>query len=419
MSQRRVAVTGLGIVSPYGGDIDSFYSHLLSGVSAVDLLSIEDPAGDLNIPAVQCQYFNPEELLDKPLIRTMDRFSQLGATAAFSAWKDAGFSLEEPGEKLDYGLSWGTGVGGVSTFEQGYKNLYRANKRLASPLSIVMAMNNSCAAHISIQLGLGGPCMTHSVACASSTVAIGEAFHHIRSGRASMMMVGGSEAPLVYGVLRAWDAMRILAPADADSARSACRPFSTNRGGLVLGEGAGAMVLEDWDHAVNRGARIYAELAGYGMSCDHSHLVHPDARGEIRAIEQSLAMANLDASDIDYVNAHATSTKDGDIAEINALKAVFGDHAATLPISSTKSMLGHMLGATGVVEAIVTVMALKNNVAPPTAHLTNIDPECEGVHHIRENPLTDRQIDSALSNSFAFGGVNSVLAFRSPESPDK
>lgn len=414
MSYRRVAVTGLGIVSPYGGGLESFFSHLLNGESSLDLLTLEDPAGDLNLPALQCHHFNPEEYLTKPLIRTMDRFSQLGATAAFSAWEDAGFSLEETDEKLDYGLSWGTGVGGVSTFEQGYKNLYRSNKRLASPLSIVMAMNNSAAAHISIKLGLGGPCMTHSVACASSTVAIGEAFHHVRSGRSPLMLVGGSEAPLVYGVLRAWDAMRIMAPADKTTAPSACRPFNADRAGLVLGEGAGAMVIEDWEHAVKRGAHIYAELAGYGTSSDHDHLVHPDSKGEARAIKQALAMASIDVKDVDYVNAHATSTRDGDPAEIDALKAVFGNHAATLPVSSTKSMLGHLLGATGIVEAIITVMALEKNAAPPTAHLNDIDPACEGVFHIRENPITDRPLNAAISNSFAFGGVNAVLAFRSP-----
>ena len=413
MSQRRVAVTGLGIVSPYGGDTEDFFSHLLHGESAVDLLSIEDPAGDLHIPAVQCHHFNPEEALGKPLIRAMDRFSQLGATAAFSAWRDAGLTFDHDHERSDYGLSWGTGVGGVSTFEQGYKNLYRANQRLTTPLAIVMAMNNSAAAHISIKLGLGGPCLTHSVACASSTVAIGEAFHNIRSGRASLMVVGGSEAPLVYGVLRAWDAMRILAPADAQSAHAACRPFSADRAGLVLGEGGGAMVIEDWDHAVKRGARIYAELAGYGTTCDHSHLVRPDSTGEVKAIEQALSLANLSVDDIDYVNAHATSTRDGDLAEINALKAVFGDRAPTLPVSSTKSMLGHLLGATGVVEAIITTMALHKHAIPPTAHLKDIDPECDGVYHITDKPLIDKPLRAALSNSFAFGGVNAVLAFRS------
>lgn len=412
MSRRRVAITGLGLINPFGGDLGEFFSCLLSGESAISLLTMDDPAGSLRLPALQCRDFNPVEILGKPLTHTMDRFSQLGAAAAFSAWRDAGLSLENNEEQIDYGLSWGTGVGGVSTFEQGYKNLYRSNQRLATPLTVVMAMNNSAAAHISIKLGLAGSCLTHSVACASSTVAIGEALHAIRGGRASLMVVGGSEAPLAYGVLRAWEAMRILAPADIDTAPAACRPFSKNRAGLVLGEGAGAMIIEDWDHALARGARIYAELAGYGSSCDHSHLVRPNTSGEIRAIRQALATGNLGTDEIDYVNAHATATAEGDLTEITALKAVFGDHAAALPVSSTKSMHGHLLGATGVIEAIITVMALYKNAIPPTAHLDTVDPACEGVHHVIGKPITDRHLRAALSNSFAFGGVNAVLAFR-------
>ena len=289
MAQCRVAVTGLGLINPFSGDLENFFSRLLNSESAIRLLTLDDPAGSLSLPALQCQGFNPVDLLGKPLSHTMDRFSQLGAAAAFSAWRDAGFSLDNNAERVDYGLSWGTGVGGVTTFEHGYKNLYRSNQRSASPLTVVLAMNNAAAAHIAIKLGLAGSCLTYSVACASSTAAIGEAFHSIRSGRASLMVVGGSEAPLAYGVLRAWEAMRVLAPGDADTAHAACRPFSKDRAGLVLGEGAGAMVIEEWDHAVTRGAHIYAELAGYGTSCDHTHLVRPNTEGEIKAIQQALA----------------------------------------------------------------------------------------------------------------------------------
>jgi 3-oxoacyl-[acyl-carrier-protein] synthase II len=412
MAQRRVAVTGLGLINPFNGDLEGFFSRILNGESAISLLTIDDPAGALRLPALQCRNFNPVEVLGKPLTHTMDRFSQLGAAAAFAAWRDAGFSLENNAERTDYGLSWGTGVGGVTTFEQGYKNLYRSNQRLATPLAVVLAMNNAAAAHISIKLGLAGSCLTYSVACASSTVAIGEAFHIIRDGRASLMVVGGSEAPLAYGVLRAWEAMRILAPGDADTAHAACRPFSKDRAGLVLGEGAGTMVIEDWDHAVARGARIYAELVGYGTSCDHTHLVRPNSAGEINAIRQALATGDIGIDEVDYVNAHATATPEGDLAEITALQTVFGDHAATLPVSSTKSMHGHLLGATGVIEAIITVMALHKSAIPPTAHLDAVDPACQGVHHVIGKPLTDKPLRAALSNSFAFGGVNAVLAFR-------
>jgi 3-oxoacyl-[acyl-carrier-protein] synthase II len=412
MVQRRIAVTGLGLVNPFGGDVEGFFAHLLNADSAISLLTIDDPAGVLSIPALQCRDFNPVDVLGKPLAHTLDRFSQLGAAAAFSAWRDAGLPLDDNAGRLDYGLSWGTGVGGVTTFEQGYKNLYRSNQRLFTPLAVVMAMNNAAAAHIAIKLGLAGSCLTYSVACASSTVAIGEAFHAIRGGRASLMVVGGSEAPLAYGVLRAWESLRILAPGNRDTAHAACRPFDKDRAGLVLGEGGGAMVMEDWDHATARGARIYAELVGYGTTCDHSHLVRPNPEGEIEAIRQALALGNLGIDEIDYVNAHATATAEGDIAEIIALKAVFGRHAATLPVSSTKSMHGHMLGATGAVEAISTVMTLHKKAIPPTAHLETVDPVCEGVHHVIGKPLIGMPLRAALSNSFAFGGVNAVLAFR-------
>ncbi len=413
MNHRRVAVTGLGLVNPYGGKPEDFFSHLLQGQSAISLLTNDDPAGPLSMPALQCHHFDPVSSLGKPLSHTMDRFSQLGATAAFSAWQDAGLALEANNGEADYGLTWGTAVGGVTTYERGYQDLYRGNKKLFSPIAVVMGMNNAAAAHIAIKLGLAGSCLTYSVACASSTVAIGEAFHAIRSGRSSLMVAGGSEAPLAYGVLRAWAALRILAPADAATAHEASRPFSKDRAGLVLGEGAGALVLEAWDHAQARGAKIYAEMVGYGTTCDHSHLVRPNVAGEVAAIQQALTVGNLDVNDIDYVNAHATATLEGDRTEISALKTVFGKSAASLPVSSTKSMHGHLLGAAGAIEAIATVMALEKNAIPPTAHLKEVDPACEGVHHIMEQPLTERPLRAAISNSFAFGGVNAVLAFRS------
>lgn len=412
MVQRRVAVTGLGIVNPFSGNLDNFFSHLLNGQSAISLLINDDPAGSLRLPTLQCQHFDPVESLGKPLAHTMDRFSQLGATAAFSAWCDAGLSLENNSGHSDYGLSWGTAVGGVTTYERGYQDLYRSNQRLFSPIAVVMAMNNAAAAHIAIKLGLAGSCLTYSVACSSSTVAIGEAFHAIRSGRASLMVAGGAEAPLAYGVLRAWAALRILAPGDAATAHAASRPFSKDRAGLVLGEGAGALVIEEWDHAIARGAHIYAEMVGYGTTCDHYHLVRPNPEGEIKAIRQALTVGNLGIDEIDYINAHATATPEGDSAEITAVKEVFREYAATLPVSSTKSMHGHLLGAAGAIEAIITVMALHKNAIPPTAHLKEIDPACEGVRHVIDKPLTDKPLRAALSNSFAFGGVNAVLAFR-------
>jgi 3-oxoacyl-[acyl-carrier-protein] synthase II len=393
MSQRRVAITGLGLVSPYGGDLADFFRRLAAGESAVRYLLTDDLPRPLSMASM------------------MDRFAQLGMAAAFGAWDDAGLPRQAAGESRDgWGVAWGTALGGTLTYEKGYRDLWQKGRERLSPLSIVLGMNNAANAHISIQLGLGGVSMSHTVACASSTIAIGEAFRRVRSGEATIMVSGGSDVPQAYGIARAWEALRVMAPGDAETSPTACRPFATDRRGLVLGEGGAALVLEDWDHAVARGARIHGEMVGYGASCDHSHLVRPEAEGQIRALQLTLADAGLTAADIDYINAHGTATAEGDPVEVAALKAVFGQRAEVLPVSATKSMHGHLLGAAGAIEAIATVLALREQVIPPTAHLDNLDPACAGVDHVtaaRHQPLR-----AALSNSFAFGGSNAVLAFR-------
>ena len=272
-------------------------------------------------------------------------------------------------------------------------------------------MNNAANAHISIQLGLGGVSMSHTVACASSAVAIGEAFRRVRSGEAPIMLTGGSDAPQAYGVARAWEALRVMASGDENTSPKACRPFSADRTGLVLGEGGAALVLEDWAHAVARGAKIHGEMVGYGTSCDHSHLVRPEAAGQVRALHAALNDAGLSANEIDYINAHGTATAEGDPVEVAALKMVFGARVTQLPVSASKSMHGHQLGAAGAIEAIVTVLALREQAIPPTAHLDQIDPACLGVDHVRTGRRS-QHLRAALSNSFAFGGSNAVLAFR-------
>jgi 3-oxoacyl-[acyl-carrier-protein] synthase II len=303
-------------------------------------------------------------------------------------------------------------MGGTLSYEKGYRELWQKGRERLSPLSVIIGMNNAANAHISIQLGLGGISMSHSVACASSAIAIGEAFRRIRSGEATVMVTGGSDVPQAYGVARAWEALRVMATGDADTSASACRPFAADRRGLVLGEGGAALVLEDWDHAVRRGARIQGEIVGYGTSCDHTHLVRPEAAGQVRAIAATLADARLEPGDIDYVNAHGTATAEGDPIEITALRSAFGEHAAALPVSATKSMHGHLLGAAGAIEAITTVLALREQVIPPTANLAgNLDPACAGVDHVFV-ARRDRPLQAAISNSFAFGGSNAVLAFR-------
>lgn len=412
MSQRRVAITGLGLVSPYGGNADDFFTRLCAGQSAVGYLLTDDVPRPLSIPFVSCPGFDPDQALGKPLASMMDRFAQLGMAAAFAAWDHAGLARQADGESRDdWGVAWGTALGGTLAYEKGYRELWQKGRERLSPLTVVLGMNNAANAHMSIQLGLGGVSMSHTVACASSAIAIGEAFRRVRSGEATIMLTGGSDVPQAYGVARAWEALRVMAPGDAETSTAACRPFSADRRGLVLGEGGAALVLEDWEHALARGARIHGEIVGYGTSCDHSHLVRPEAEGQIRALQLTLADAGLNPAAIDYVNAHGTATTEGDPVEIAALKAVFGDHAERLAVSATKSMHGHSLGAAAAIEAIATVLALREQTIPPTAHLAQLDPGCAGVDHVT-TARTGQPLRAALSNSFAFGGSNAVLAFR-------
>lgn len=416
-------MTGVGLVNPFGDDsgdsdgkrdsaADDFFRRIMQGESAVRLYR-HPLANELAQPAVYCAAFDGDAAIGRVLVNVTDRYSQLGLAAAFSAWRDAALPPDGMTQNHGrYGVSWGTGTGGVLTYEKGYNNFYINHKRLVSPLTVALAMHNAAASHIAISLKLGGPCLTYSVACASSSVAIGEAFRRIQTGEADLVVAGGSEAPLALSVMLAWEAMRVIATGDEETAYRACRPFQEGRSGLVLGEGAAALILEDWDSAVARGARIYCELAGYGQSCDHTHLVRPDPDGQRRAIAAAIDEAGLQPADIGYVNAHGTATREGDPIEIGVLRALFGDHAKTLAVSSTKSMHGHLLGAAGAMEAAITVLALARQEIPPTANLEQVAADCAGVRHVLGVGLRDVPFQAALSNSFAFGGSNAVLAFR-------
>ena len=419
MRLHRVAITGIGVISPYGGDARDFFERLLAGESAVrHLLVTQDLPRPMSHPFVSCAGFDAEAALGKPLALMMERFAQLGVAAAFQAWEQAGLPRrpdEAQGDEREaWGCIWGSALGGLEAHERGGRDLWVRGRDRVSPLSVVQGMNNAVNAHISIQLGLGGLSTSHTAACASSSIAIGEAFRRVRSGEAAVMVTGGSDVCQSYSVLRAWEAMRVMAPGDADTAPVACRPFAADRAGLVLGEGGAALVLEAWDHAIARGATIHGEIVGYGTSCVHSHLVRPHRQGQERALRAALDDAGLAPQEVGYVNAHGTATPEGDPVEVAALCAVFGDGARALPVSATKSMHGHLLGAAGAIEAVATVLALREQAIPPTAHLAGrIDPACEGVDHVlqgrRHVPLR-----AALSNSFAFGGSNAVLAFRAP-----
>ena len=412
----RVAVTGLGMVSPFGGSTQDFFTRMLAGESAVALYETDDAPRGLSVPAVRCADFDPAERVPKHLLGTMDRYTQLGMAAALEAWAHAGLTPGAHEESDDAGVAWGSALGGTLAYEKGYRDLWQNGLERISPLSVVQGMNNAASAQIGIALGLGNSCLTYTVACASAAAAIGEAFSRIRHGDAKIMLTGGSDAPLAYAVVRAWEAMRVMATGDAETAYRACRPFHADRRGLVLAEGAAALVLEDWDHAVARGAPILAEMVGYGASCDHNHLVRPDERGQVRALRQALDQAGLAPEDIGYVNAHGTATREGDPTEIQALKTVFGAHAEHLPVSATKSMHGHVMGATGAIEALITVLALQQDAIPPTAHLDHVDPACAGVRHMIQAEH-GAGLQAALCSSFAFGGSNAVLAFKASPAP--
>ncbi|MDD5365985.1 MAG: beta-ketoacyl-[acyl-carrier-protein] synthase family protein [Gallionellaceae bacterium] len=409
---RKVAITGLGVVVPHGMEVAAFFDALMHGESALKVHSPNGAPGPVAIPAGRCEYFDAVAALGRARANGMDRYSQIGTAAALSAWNDAGLDFASGIDHDDIGVFWGTGGGGTSTVERGYQDLFLRARPRISPLSVILGMNNAAASHIGMALGLGGANFTYSVACASSAIALGEAFRRVRSGEAPIALAGGSETPLTYGVIRAWESLQVLAPGDEDTAHAVCRPFHSDRRGLVLSEGAGAMVLEDWQHAVARGADIHAELAGFGTSCDHTHLSRPDPTGQVRAMRAAIDDAGLNPADIDYVNAHGTATREEDVAETEALRKVFGKHAPDVAVSATKSMHGHLMGATGIVEAIVTALALRRQSVPPTAFLDTLDPACAGLHHVTRAE-TGFRIRAALSNSFAFGGSNAVLAFRS------
>lgn len=413
MTRRRVAITGLGLVSPYGGDLADFFARLSAQESAITHHRTDDKPRPLSLPLVLCRDFDAAAAIGKPLAALTDRFAQLALSAAFSAWDNAGLSRSANGQdRSDWGVDWGTSLGGSYYSEKVYRDLWQEGRDRVAPLSVLLGMNNAANAHLSIQFGLGGMSVSHSVACASSAISIGEAFRRVRSGEATVMLCGGSDVPQSYGVMRAWEAMRVLAPGEEHSSSMACRPFSSERRGLVLGEGAAALVLEDWDHAQARGATIHGELAGYGTSCDHTHLVRPDVAGQARALRLALADASLAPEEIGYVNAHGTATAEGDPTEVAALREVFGSHASQLAVSSTKSLHGHLLGAAGAIEALITVLSLREGVAVGTAHLEgHIDAACEGVDHVTST-RRNLPLQAALSSSFAFGGSNAVLAFR-------
>lgn len=408
VSTRRVVVTGLGIVDPLGQGTQAFFERVAGGYVHQRLFQTSLTAPALQTPAVYCDPFDFKARWGKPAHPATDRYAQLGIYAAREAWEHAGLSPAEHDAKS--GVMWGTALGGMMAYENGLDRAWLQHKDRASPLAIVQGMNNSCASHLAIDLGLGNSCLTYTIACASAATAIGEGYRRIADGYADRMLVGGSDNPLLYGVIRAWQGMRVLAHSQDNE--PVCRPFDMARRGLMLGEGASALVLEEFESAKTRGAPILAELAGYGVNCDHDNLVRPSQSGQVQAMKAALQDAQLNPEDIGYINAHGTATLEGDPIEVAAICEVFGAHADKLPVSATKSSHGHMMGATGAVEASISVLALTQHRLPPTASLTAVDPACQGVRHITEHELHVPSIKAVMSNSFAFGGSNAVLVFK-------
>lgn len=408
---RRVVITGMGILSPVGNSCEEFFSNLSAGRSGIRRTS-SDFVDGLSVKIAAEVDFDAEAYFSKKTARTLDRVSQFAMVAASQACQDA--ALELPGEeKRRAGVYLGTGMGGARTLEDSYFQLFKQNVRRLHPLTVVMAMNNAAASYISMAHELKGPCLTFSTACSSSAVAIGEAFRQIKHGYADVMLAGGTESLLTFGVMMSWDSIGTLA-LEAEDPSASCRPFSKDRTGFVLGEGAAILVLECLDRAQERGARIYGEMIGYGSTADADHITKPSVDGQAYAIEAALEEAGIVSQDIDYINAHGTATVANDMVETQAIKKVFGKRAYDIPVSSTKSMHGHLLGAAGAVELVASVLAMKHQTAPPTSTLTMPDPECD-LDYVPVKARTGLHLKTVMSNSFAFGGTNAVLIVRKHE----
>ena len=408
---KRVVITGMGIISPIGNTCEDFFNNLAAGRSGIRRMSA-DFADRLSIRIAAQADFNADDHFSKKDARTMDRATQFARVAASQAWQDSRLQLAD-GEKTHAGVYLGTGMGAANTLEASYEQLFLQKVKRLHPLTVVMVMNNAAASFISIDRGLKGPCLTFSTACSSSAIAIGEAFRLIKHGYADVMLAGGTESLLTYGNLMSWESIGTLA-LEADDPSTSCRPFSKDRTGFVLGEGAAVLVLESLDRAKTRGANIYGEVKGYGSTADAEHITKPSVEGQARAIGAALEEAGMGADGIDYINAHGTATQANDAVETRAIKKVFGRRAYAIPISSTKSMHGHLLGAAGAVELVASVLALRHRIVPPTATLTVPDPECD-LDYVPGKARTGIDLRTVMSNSFAFGGTNAVLIVRKYE----
>ena len=406
---RRVAVTGIGVVSPLGNSLDEVFENARAGRSGVHRLDTPY-AHRLGAPLGATARFDGSEYFDAAKLRMLDRVSQFALVAAGDAITHSQIRLHE----MDLGRAGvfiGTGMAGTQSSDDGYKTLYGDASDRIKPFTVLLGMHNAPAGWIGIEHALRGPNLTYSTACSSSAVAMGEAWLRVASNSIDVALAGGCEAPLSFGSLKAWEALHTLASVDKEDPSTSCKPFAKNRSGMVLGEGAAMLVLEAWDAAVARDATIHGEIIGYGLTTDAGHITRPSVDGQAAAMRAALKSAAVDGTAIDAINAHGTGTQANDPVETAAIRAVFGEHARRLPISATKAMHGHLLGAAGALECVLSLLAMQHQVLLPTVHLNVPDPECD-LDYVANVARTNVSVRTMLSNSFAFGGTNAVLVLR-------
>lgn len=400
---RRIVITGMGVISPIGQSVGEFRKNLFAGKGGIESVGFTYRNAEVRFPAAAVKDFKAEDWIDPKKAPLLDRFSQFAVAAAQQAVRDSGLELTpEIAERT--GVITGTGVGGQNTLEDSYMRLLDVNgSPRVHPFTIPRLMANAGSSQISMATGITGPGFTVASACASAIHAMGVTLHMLRSGLIDSAVTGGSESCLTFGTLKGWEALRVMAP-------DVCRPFSRDRAGMVLGEGAAMFVLETLENARARGAKIHAELAGFGMSSDAKDITTPDANGAARAVANAIRDSGLEPEDIDYINAHGTGTRINDLTETTVIRQVFGNHAGKLAVSASKSLFGHALGAAGALEMLATVHAVMDDLAPPTINYLGPDPECD-LDYV-PNEARPMKINAALNNSFAFGGLNAVVVVK-------
>ena len=406
---KRVVVTGLGVVSPLGNDLTALSKQVFSGASGIKKMDAPF-AEELNCKITAQAKFDPADHFSKHSYSMLDRTSQMALYTSIEAVKHAGLNITEA-LLPRMGVYIGTGMGGASSVEEGYVRLFKDGASRLKPFTVLMSMNNAAASAIALEFQITGPNQTFSTACSSSAVAIGEAARLIRHGYADVMLAGGAEAMITFGTIKAWEALRTLADEDELDVSRSCKPFSLNRSGLVLGEGAAMLALESLEHAQARGATIIAELVGYGTANDSGHITQPSVKGQAATMQAALHDANIAPQAIDYINAHGTGTQMNDATETAAIKQVFGAHAYKLCVSSTKGAHGHLMGAAGALEAVISLLALNTNTLPPTINLAQPDPACD-LDYVPNIAKKLPSLDCVMSNSFAFGGTGVALIFK-------